>query len=74
METLEVSTTHPPFRERATHPLVRIIVVSSHSLSHCYTLRGDLYPNKNPHLFRVWRVFWSLVSFGNLLKEVGEVW
>ena len=23
METLEVSTTHPPFRERATYPLVR---------------------------------------------------
>ena len=39
------NTTHPPFRERATHPQREIIIAYSPSLFHCHTLRGDLYPN-----------------------------
>ena len=31
-------------------------------------------PKHNPHLCRVQRVFWSLASFGELSKEVGEAW
>ena len=40
------NTTHPPFRDRELLILQKeIIIASSPSLSHCHTLRGDLYPN-----------------------------
>ena len=32
-----------------------------------------MYPNINPHIFRVYRVFWSLESFEDLPKKAGEV-
>ena len=37
--------THPSFKETATHPQREIILASFPSLSHCHTLREDLYPN-----------------------------
>ena len=68
------NTTHPPFRERATHLLVR---------NHCSPfsfplplsyLEKTFVPRHNPHLFRVQRVFQSLGSFGDLPKEASEAW
>ena len=42
-----------------------IFVVSSPSLSHCYTqLRGDLYSNTTHTHSKCWGCFWSLVSIG----------
>ena len=37
-------------------------------------LERRFVPKHNPYLFRVQRVFWSLGSFGDLPKEVGEAW
>ena len=37
-------------------------------------LQRRFVPKHNPHLFRVQRMFWSLGSFGDLPKEVGEAW
>ena len=37
-------------------------------------LERRFVPKHNPPLFRVWRVFWSLGSFGELPKEAGETW
>ena len=72
------NTTHPLFRERererATHPLVRNhCSLFSFPLLLLY-LEGRFVPKCNPHLFRVQRVFWSLASFEDLPKEVGEAW
>ena len=50
-----------------------ILVVSSPSLFHCYTLRGDLYLNTT-HTYSECRVFWSLGGIWDLLKEAGETW
>ena len=37
-------------------------------------LKRRFVPKHNPHLFKVQRVFWSLGSFGDFPKEVGEAW
>ena len=37
-------------------------------------LERRFVPKHNPHLFRVYRVFWSLGSFGDFPKEAGEAW
>ena len=50
LDRFSTNTTHPSFRERATHLYREIIVASSSSLSHCCTLRGDFYPNTT-HIF-----------------------
>ena len=37
-------------------------------------LERRFIPKYNPHLIKVQRVFWSLRSFGDLPREVGEAW
>ena len=63
----------PTILERVTHPCVKIPQQSLLlSLPHCYTLRRDLYPKHNSHLFKVQRVFTNLGSFRDLPKEASE--
>ena len=53
------NTTHPAFRQRATHPHEVLLL----SFSNCHTLRGDLYPNTTHtfsecrECFRTWEAY-----------------
>ena len=62
--------THPSFRER------ELLILSEKSLQPLPLsyIERRFVPKHNPHLFRVQIVFWSLGSFGELPKEVGETW
>ena len=69
---LQHNTTHPPFRERATHPLVRNhYSLFSFPLPLSYLERRFVLKH-NSHFFKMQRVFWSLGNFGDLPKEAGE--
>ena len=68
------NTIHPSFRGRATHHLeINHCSLFSFPLPLSY-LERRFVPKHNSHLFRVQRKFWSLGSFGDLPKGVGEVW
>ena len=62
------------FRESYSSSRENSFVVSSpFSFTLLYIERRFL-PKHNPHLFRVYRVFWSLRSIMYLPKQVGETW
>ena len=70
-----VSTTHIPIILRESYSsLVRNhCSLFSFPLTLSY-LEKRFVPKHNPHLFRVQIVFWSLGSFGDLLKEASQAW
>ena len=75
------NTTHPSFKERATHPQRESY--SSFMRNH-YSIFSFLLPlsylkrkfvhKHNPHLFIVYRVFQSLENFGDLPKKADKAW
>ena len=69
------STTHTPIFQRESYPSL----VRNHSNLFSFPfplsyLERKFVPKHNPYLFRVQKVFQSLVSFGDLPKEAGEAW
>ena len=74
LDRFSTNTTHPSFKERAIHPWREIIVVSSPSLSYCYTLRGDLYLNTTHTFSECRKCFGAWEVLGILPKEAGEAW
>ena len=69
------STTHTPIFQRESYSsLVRNPCSPfSFPLSLSYRERRFV-PKHNLHIFKVQKVFWSLGSFGDLLKEAGKAW
>ena len=67
--------THPSFRKREGYSFL----VRNHSSLFSFPLplsylEMRFVPKHNSHRFRVYRVFWSLGSLGDLPKEDGEAW
>ena len=71
----EVFTTHSTifYRESYSSLVRNLCSLFSFPLPLSY-LERRFVPKHNPHLFRVYRVFWNLGSFGELPKEAGEAW